>query len=420
MKKIAFYLNNQSLQRIDYSKIISNNPGLPGSEYEILFISYLLDKRDNNFSIYLMSNNTGNFPHENVLFAKDLEECCNSCLKNGISTIVIDLKSFNKSILDKYNGKISVVIWAHNTISYHLLNVFYNLPYIKKIINVGREQMELYRDQLATLKSTYIYNTIPIKSKDFYKSKTIKSNNHNVVYMGSIIPVKGFHILAKAWKKILYRIPDAQLYVIGNGQLYDRSVILGKYGIAEQTYEDKFIKYLTDSNGKILPSVHFMGLMGEEKFDIIGKCKVGVPNPTGITETFCICGIEMQLTGCNIVTIKHPAFLDTIIDKSFLYRKTSSLAKNTIQALLKDKINDNEYNKRYSIINDNFGIEKNIIKWEYELENISTIHLYPISKYNYQNKKLKNIILKLKIKYPFLQKIIPPIELIYIYIKRYI
>ena len=274
--------------------------------------------------------------------------------------------------------------------------------------------MELYRDHIATCKSTYIYNVFPFKNKEYYASKINNSDNHNVVYMGNITKEKGFHVLAKAWKKVLKEIPDAQLYVIGSGNLYNSKIKLGRYGIAEESYEKIFMRFLTDKNGLLLPSVHFLGLLKKEKYDIMGKCKVGVPNPTGKTETFCICGIEMQLMGCNITTIQHSAYYDTIYNKKYLYKYENQLASYIVKRL--NAPSDN-YDELYNFITTNFGT-KNIERWENIINNIDISIVENISQYNYQFKSLKDKLFKLKCKYSIL-KVLPCIEQFYLLMNKF-
>ena len=80
------------------------------------------------------------------------------------------------------------------------------------------------------------------------------------------------------------------------------------------------MSYLTNEKGEVLPSVHFLGILKEEKLGVMGKCKVAVPNPTGVSECLPITAMEMQLAGCSIATVLHPAYLDTVFNKSYLYR----------------------------------------------------------------------------------------------------
>ena len=74
------------------------------------------------------------------------------------------------------------------------------------------------------------------------------------------------------------------------------------------------MKHITNDN-QVLPSVHFLGVLGEEKNDLLLKCRVGVPNPSGNTETFGFTAIEMQSMGCNITTMKCSGYLDTVFTK---------------------------------------------------------------------------------------------------------
>lgn len=411
MKKIAFFLNNKTMKNVDYSSIKEENPGIAGSEYEFLLVSYLLEQR-NNVEAYLLVNFEGKFPHKNIVQINNLEDCCKWCIKNK-SILVVDIKYVDIKIFQKYKT-LSYIIWAHNNIKYSQLSLFAKLPYIKKIVNCGREEMELYRDHIATCKSTYIYNVFPFKNKEYYASKINNSDNHNVVYMGNITKEKGFHVLAKAWKKVLKEIPDAQLYVIGSGNLYNSKIKLGRYGIAEESYEKIFMRFLTDKNGLLLPSVHFLGLLKKEKYDIMGKCKVGVPNPTGKTETFCICGIEMQLMGCNITTIQHSAYYDTIYNKKYLYKYENQLASYIVKRL--NAPSDN-YDELYNFITTNFGT-KNIERWENIINNIDISIVENISQYNYQFKSLKDKLFKLKCKYSIL-KVLPCIEQFYLLMNKF-
>lgn len=410
MMKVAFFVHNSNLPDIDYSNIISANPGIGGSEYEFLLVPYLLQERDNNIEPHVLVNFSGIFPHKNVIHLKELEDACQYCVDNGISEIVIDIKHYVDDTVAKFNGKLKAIIWAHNNVPYKLLNKVIDRPYIGKIVNCGREELELYRDHKATLKSTYVYNIFPFKEKKYYEGLIKLDGNHNVVYMGSLVPVKGFHVLARNWKKVLAKVPDAQLYIIGTGKLYDRNAILGKFGFAQKDYEDYFMKYLVDSDGNLLPSVHFLGLLGEEKYKILGSCKVAVPNPTGLSECLPITTIEMQLMGCNITTILHPAYLDTVFNTDYLYKKEAQLSQYIVKRLLDAREN---YDDLFNYVTSKFGIEGNIQRWEDILNNIDVPKIEPISQYHFQFKSVKDLLFHIKNTHDFLGKL-PSIEQYYI------
>src|SRR5699024_4727723 len=101
--------------------------------------------------------------------------------------------------------------------------------------------------------------------------------------------------------------------VVGSGRLYNRNAKLGTYGIADESYEKEFIKFLIDKNGKILPQVHFHGVLGgEEKLDVMARCAVGIVNPTGETETFGISAIEFEAMGIPVVTRDTGGFRNVV------------------------------------------------------------------------------------------------------------
>lgn len=64
-----------------------------------------------------------------------------------------------------------------------------------------------------------------------------------------------------------------------------------------------FMPHLLDEKGNILQSVTFWGKLGNEKYEILKRTKVGIANPGGY-ETFCISAVEMQLYGAKVVSCK--------------------------------------------------------------------------------------------------------------------
>lgn len=404
MKKVAFYLDNNSISSVDLSNLLAGNPGIGGTEYQFLLVSYLLEQRSSNIIPVLITRCKTSAPHKNIYQVDNLSELCEYCSANGIKTIVMNQLVFDEKLLDSYKDIFDIVLWDHNGMNLRRLNVVNPRKYVKRIVCCGREMMDMYRDHPATFKSTYIYNMQPIQPKEWYKERIAFTDNHNVVYMGSIVPTKGFHVLARSWKAVLQEVPDAQLYVIGSGKLYDKNAQLGRFGIAEVAYEQQFMQYLTDENGKVLDSVHFLGLLGNEKFEVLGKCKVAVPNPTGDSECLPLTTMEMQLMGCGITTIFHQAYLDTVCNRQWLYHRCRQLA-----AFIVERINSprDNYDKLYSFISTRFGIDNNLRRWEETLLSLNEpMRVEDYSSNPYQMKGLKNFLLKVKCNIPMLGKMV--------------
>lgn len=148
--------------------------------------------------------------------------------------------------------------------------------------------------------------------------------------------------MCRIWPGIVKEVPDAKLIVIGSGQLYGDKK-LGEYGIAETEYERSFIKFITDEDGKILPSVEFKGILGKEKFEIYRCASVGVANPSHSRETFGLVIVEMATVTLPVVTIKKSGYYDTIIngETGILCSSLEEMQKNIIRLLL-----DEDENKR--------------------------------------------------------------------------
>ena len=411
--KVGFYFDTRNYRQTDCSHITEGNPGLGGSEFEILLVSYLLSQRDNGLEVWLLTSTEMHVPHQRTAVVGDSQGFCDYCREHGIQTAVIKQGLWDKGTRAVFDRSgLSIVLWDHNGMSDRRLTAACRAPHIRRIVCCGREMLDLYCDHPAALKSTYAYNIFPIKPAEWYRERISDGDNHNVVYMGSVIPPKGFHLLAKAWKRVVAKVPDAQLYVIGSGKLYNRNTELGRYGIAEKSYEDRFMPYLLDSDGQLLPSVHFMGVMGVEKFDMMGRCKVGVPNPTGVSETFCLCGIEMQLMGCGIVTVRHPAYLDTIANRQFLYQKKSAaaLASHIVERLLAER---DSYDRLYNFVSCRFSTDRSLRRWEHILQHIDAPQgVEPPSQNRCQAKGLKRRLLRLKLACPLFARM-PTVRLFY-------
>ena len=362
--KIAFYLPNKGLKNIDCRALEQGNPGIGGTEYIIQATAHYIQKaHPMDVEIVVGANET-------EMLASDL----NAVKILDIHDLVIqanpDYLLFKyepssyveaKKAVAETNTKL--LVWAHNFIPRKELTVLAHDDKVERIICVSRAQLDMYRDHRAFLKSSFVFNGMPVEYLKTQKTGLPKlmGRPNEVTYIGSIVDYKGFHLLAQAWPAVLAAVPDARLNVIGSGKLYSRDAKLGKYGIAEDSYERQFMSYLTDEKGQILPSVKFWGVLGVEKNDVLKRTRVGVPNPSGISETFCITALEMQAMGCVVTTINYGGFKDTVYRRTgLLYQNPKDLAKSII-ALLQSK--DNDIEGFYSYMASNFAFEKVAQDW---------------------------------------------------------
>lgn len=413
MTKVAFYLRNAGIASVDCSNLDNGNPGIGGSQYAILLVARELYRRGNVECSLMAPRINCVLPQMPTIEAPTEIDAIQKSETAGFDYLVMSLKSATAALdfIKHYKGRVKLIVWCHNFVGHNLLNSFSKMHCIARLICVGREQMDLYLDNKAYLKSDYIYNAIPDSLIDRIESMQLMPLNqraNEVTYIGSIIPEKSFHVLAKAWPKVIKAIPDAVLNVIGSGKVYNRDAQMGKFGIAAAKYEDTFIKYITDED-KLLPSIKFHGILGEEKNDILLRTKVGIPNPTGESETFGFTAVEMQMFGAVVTTCKCAGYLDTVEQtNSVLLDSPDQLAESIIN-LLNSNISNNEI--ALPFIRQNFALSRVIEQWEkLIMESIPKnrgLNDFTFVNPDFEHKSIKLKLKKIKEKIPFGYTIVP-------------
>lgn len=316
--------------------------------------------------VILFAETQMSFPNvDKVVIIDDIENLPQKAKTEGTDILVVSAVHNGKPLADAFfsdieSKELKTVVWGHNFYLSDFCNKLAKYTYVKANVFVGRQQYDRYVDHKVVNKSTYIYNMYPQVNSKIRTDISEKT----VTYIGSLVKEKGFHILARAWKDVLKEVPDATLNIIGSGKLYKKDAKMGKYGIAEETYEKSFMSDLLDDNGEILPSVHFLGLLGAEKNDIIEKTSVGVVNPSGRTETFGISAIDFESQGVPVVTIAKGGFLDTVVhnETGLLYKDTNDIAKYIVE-LLNDTDKNILYGKNGQKLSQKFAPEKIICEW---------------------------------------------------------
>ncbi|HBM5401549.1 TPA: glycosyltransferase family 4 protein [Enterococcus faecium] len=334
---VAFFLDNGLHQGVDYRFPERGNPGVGGTQYMFWSVAYFLRKKYKDIGVHLIAQRIENMPAGlNVHQADNEIDAVKLANELNIDFLVLRGPTKNKLLFDyieKY--KVKCVFWSHNFENYEFCQLADNCEFVVKNVCVGKEQYERLYDHKIFSKSTYIYNAIDFEN---YLLENKKKDGKVVCYMGSLTPRKGFHRLARNWKKILQQVPDAQLYVLGASNLYSKQSQTVKASVLSK-YEKKNMRYLSN-NGKLLPGVKFFGVVsGKEKIALLNAANIGVPNPTAVGETFCIVAVEFQALHVPVVTIKKNGFLDTVRD-----RKTGYLFKNDREFVryVVDLLNDEE------------------------------------------------------------------------------
>lgn len=415
MKVVGLYLDNLKCKFIDLENPESGNPGIGGTQFNFISLPYYYQKNSKGYKFILYCRKDCNLPssvEKKVIssieeLVQDVSSSCDLFIfrptecAEGIR--LLSLIEFHK---------VNSIAWAHNT-PFNILGKLASSSSVVKYVNVSHEQYDMLRDHSIFEKSTFIYNGFDLTS---YTGR-IDSKEKRVVYLGSLVKAKGFHVLASVWKEILALVPDAKLDVIGSGQLYDCKVKMGVWGIAEESYEQEFRSALTDpSTDKLLPSVTFHGSLGKSKIPILKKAMVGVPNPTGVTENCPGSAIEFSASGTAIVTGNDWGLLDTVINNrtGLLSESPDNLRDNIVYLLRNDQARQALELNGPSFVSERFNYETISKQWESLFLRALNKVDEPLLSFSdhpyYEYKQLSERMRKLKKKYKLLRFIPSYIE----------
>lgn len=360
MVKVGVELPDDKIYGVDLSRPELGNPGVGGSEYLFALLASELYKNGIDVTIYHYSDNILPSSSSKVLVTDSID-MLKKAQNDEISILIHQVGKSNEWYRTLESLNVFSVAWAHVYLDYYELELLRKCKNVKRVVFVGKEEYDSYIDDDIITKSVYIYNMIPTK----IPAQERNHNGRTVTYVGSLVPAKGFHELAQIWPSVVKEVPDAELNVIGNGKVYNRSAKLGRFGIAQEDYENLFMQYLLDENGRILPSVHFLGIVGAEKSEIFKKTTVGVVNPTALTETFCMSAVEMEYAYIPVVSRGKWGLLDTVNNKcsGFLFKTKSEFTKQIIELLKNARLNYQMGKNAHDFVTERFSVDAVIPSW---------------------------------------------------------
>ena len=373
--KICFYLDNERLKGKDFSNPYNGNPGIGGTQYMIWTISFYFQKKFKDIDVILLTNIVDTMPKEmNCIKCDDMYDAINKA-SNLKSDIFVVRGPFNDpQIYEMLSGnKLNTVMWSHNFENIKGLNYASQCEYVKKVVCVGKQQYQRLRDHDIFTKTKFIYNALDFKLYDEFINNNNKENI--LCFMGAIDRNKGFHNIAKIWTELELKIPNLKLYVIGSGNLYGDNRKMGKFNIAEKVYEEEFMPFFLNQQGKIKDNVKFFGVLnGKEKLKVMAKAKVGIVNTTNISETFCISAIEFEALGVPVVSYKKDGLLDTVNNKKTgILIKSNNQMLNAIVTIMNNTEKEKELSQQAKIfVRENFDIYDICDEWRQMFEDIIT------------------------------------------------
>jgi glycosyltransferase involved in cell wall biosynthesis len=312
MQSIAFLLDDSSVHNVDLSDPTLGNPAIGGTEYCFVALAHELASRGMAKVTLFHRNRANSYPETVTVVPVDDYPAGLRGLLNQTEPIDCIIVRGHDSlvaggVIEAIPDRIPVIAWTHNHLRSATLSYFARCEKIKRVVYVGREQCALAAGAPCHYKATYIANGYyPPRSSDAKKEK-------RAVYVGSLVPAKGFHQVARLWPRIRRACPTAELDVIGSSRVYFHDQQLGTLGLTSPSYEKLILWYLQNDPAKY--GVVFHGKMGVEKYDVISRAMVGLPNPMGFTECCPGSVVEMSACGAAVVAQRRWGMCDTVLNE---------------------------------------------------------------------------------------------------------
>ncbi len=347
--KVCFWIKCTN-KPLNIDQVEKGNPGIGGTEYLILLVAYEIQKRLEDIQVTLYTNNKNLEGASLVIkYTEKADSMVIAAVNDEQDILVFTQGNVDDQFYDTINKtNLKAIAWVHNYLTYNDYNKIVKSMNIKKVVFVGQQLYDHYIDDKIIEKSLYIFNCVP-------ELEPCKRENdaNSVVFCGGLIHQKGFWLLAKSWKKIVHSCPDAHLYVLGGGLYKDVN-------------EEKYIKYVTDNQGKVLDSVSFEGLIGADRKKYYEQCAVGVANPTGKTETFCLSAVEFEQQGIPVVTYNGYGLLDTVKEglSGYRIRGWRKLSQKVIELLKNGEKNKIMGENGIKYVKEHFTVELIVPEWD--------------------------------------------------------
>ena len=406
--KIGIYIDFGNKENLDLSSLRDGNPGIGGTEYQMVSLPFFFayyNRSNYTFNVYFKGKENLIFDCSlNVLKVLSIRQAVKCAIKDRCDLFIynggeLEITEIISEETSRSTTPLRCIAWVHVFLPDSYKQKLYESDFVKHVVCLSQEHFLQLADHPLLKKLSFIYYGFDPESVFSLEEE----HNSLVCFLGNLVPFKGFHLLAEIWKDVLKEIPSAKLIVIGSANLYDDQKKLGRWGVAEEEYESILRKYLSDKNDEKLESVEFCGLLGKEKKDIMRKASVGVVNPSGDTETFCLSAIEFQALCIPVVSRNFGGLKETI-----KHRKTGLLSYNKRQlkrhliCLLKNpaKRKSLGLNGRYRV-QTLFSYPKILSEWEAlfdhilynnDTDNVSSVKIF----FSQTKNKLNRILYKVK------------------------
>ena len=275
MQKVAFVLDSRNLSTLDLRHVSEGNPGIGGTEYVTVTTFLALSKQSGDFM--LVTNAELLLPSgvEAMITSTDgAEYLVNLAISNSSVAIVsgADLMRCSRSFLERNAAKI--VAWIHHP--YYLPPKFIGISF-HRVVSIGTWQH---------ISNYFLYPKNHILIRNYFqpRTKTTSSvrNPSRLVYLGALVPEKGFHLVLLGLRNFLKKRNELVLRVIGANSTYGQ--VNTHPHLPTTLAYGRTIEKILDPD--LMGRVQFLGNLGLEKTTVLQGASYVLLNPTAKSEAY--------------------------------------------------------------------------------------------------------------------------------------
>ncbi|MCS5706482.1 glycosyltransferase [Synechococcus sp. FGCU-3] len=309
------------------------NPGIGGAEYAHLAVVELLQGSELEPLLLLTApQSIAGIQPDTIRVVTDLVEALRCAEQLNAPAFVFRPGALSEQDWMALEAtRLNLLAWFHNLGCLDQARTE-SLQSLRAWVLLSGAQLDAFRHSRLARRARVIPNPVAVpRACALPRPWDQAQATHDLAYVGAITPFKGFDRLASQWGGIAAACPETRLLVFGGADLYGARAADGQL-----TPYERHCRGLLAASGHG-NRVDFLGSRGLERYDAMASVAVGVVNPSGCDETFCLSAAEFSACGIPVVTARRHVLIQTVRDgqTGLLARNDQELASHCI-ALLQD------------------------------------------------------------------------------------
>jgi glycosyltransferase involved in cell wall biosynthesis len=207
------------------------------------------------------------------------------------------------------HSPVPLLPWLHN-LGCDQQGRYERLAAVRRWLLVSGAQLDAFRHSRLARRAVVLPNPVAVPpAQRWPRGLELATAATDLAYVGALTPFKGFDRLAGQWAAIARACPEARLRVFGGADLYG-----ARAASADLTSYERHCRRLLERGG-CADRVLFEGSCGLERYSALEQVAVGVVNPSGRDETFCLAAAEFSACGIPVLAPRRHALIHTVQDQ---------------------------------------------------------------------------------------------------------